>query len=244
MADDLRRYLLSLSSRNPGGVHAAYRAMRAFFRWYEDEVEIQNWRNPIAKVKAPRVNVESLDPVSLDDVRAMLIQCPRSLCGDRDRAILLCLLDTGCRAAEFVALDVGDVNLASGQVVVRAGKGGKSRTVFLGAKSRRELNRYLRRRRVKLGDSLWLSQDGTRLTYAGLREVVRRLARAADIPCPSLHSFRRAFAIGCLRNGVDLVSLQRLMGHADLTVLRRYLAQVADDLGVAHAKGSPVDNML
>ena len=51
---------------------------------------------------------------------------------------------------------------------------------------------------------------------------------------PGLHSCRRAFALACLRNDLDLISLQRLMGHADLSVLRRYLAQTAADLADAH----------
>jgi integrase/recombinase XerD len=75
--------------------------------------------------------------------------------------------------------------------------------------------------------------------------VVRRRALKAGLDKePSLHSFRRAFAIGALRGGVDLMSLQRLLGHADLSVIRRYLAQTEDDLQAAHRKGSPVDNLL
>ncbi|NLF02023.1 MAG: site-specific integrase, partial [Anaerolineales bacterium] len=61
---------------------------------------------------------------------------------------------------------------------------------------------------------------------------------------PTLHSFRRAFALACLRNGIDVYSLQRLMGHADLSVLRRYLAQTEADLQQAHAQGGPVDRLL
>jgi len=77
----------------------------------------------------------------------MLATCKRRMfTGDRDRAILLCLLDTGYRAAEFLALNVGDLNLSSGAALVRRGKGGKFRTVFLGGKSRRAAARYLRHR--------------------------------------------------------------------------------------------------
>ena len=71
-----------------------------------------------------------------------------------------------------------------------------------------------------------------------------RAAKRAEVPVPSLHSFRRAFALACLRSGMDLISLQRLMGHADLTVLRRYLAQTVEDLGAAHEKHGPVDGLL
>jgi len=77
-----------------------------------------------------------------------------------------------------------------------------------------------------------------------LHHLLERRAARADVRMPSLHCFRRAFALACLRNEVDLISLQRLMGHADLTVLHCYLAQVEEDLKAAHEKGGPVDNLL
>jgi len=145
--DHLRRYLLGLAERrNAGGVHAAYRAAKAFLRWYEAEYEPDGWRNPITKVKPPRLTSQPIEPVSVAHIAKMLATCHKTYTGLRDRAILLALLDTGCRASEFLALDVSDVNLMSGAVIVRQGKGGKFRTVFLGVKTRREVVRYLRLR--------------------------------------------------------------------------------------------------
>jgi len=92
--------------------------------------------------------------------------------------------------------------------------------------------------------ALWQTDEGARLTYAGLRQIVRRRAVAAKVPVPALHSFRRAFALLCLRNGIDVYSLQRLMGHADLSVLHRYLAQTNSDLADAHRRSGPVDRLL
>ncbi len=246
--DLLRRYFLALAGhRRPGGQHIAFRVLKTFFRWYEREYEPRGWRNPIAKVQAPKLPQEPLPPVALDDLRAMLATCEaRTFGGDRDRAILLCLLDSGCRASEFLALNAGDVDLASGAVRIRHGKGGKARVTFLGAKARKALLAYLRHRGNLAGEApLWVTAGGDRLTYAGLRHVVRRRALRAGLRKePPLHGFRRAFALGALRAGVDLVSLQRLLGHADLSVIRRYLAQTQDDLQAAHAKGSPVDRLL
>lgn len=245
--DLVRRYLLDLGcARNPGGIHAAYRALRAFLRWYEREYEPQDWQNPIAKVRPPKLPQEPLSPVSLRDLRAMLQTCKRkTFTGDRDRAMLLALLDTGCRASEFLALNVGDVNLSTGAVLVWKAKGSKARTVFLGAKARRELVRYLRYRPdAEATDPLWVTTQGTRLTYAGLRQVVRRRAEWAGVDMPSLHSFRRAFALLSLRSGCDVYSLQAMMGHRDLSVLRRYLAQTEEDLQRAHERSGPVDNLL
>ena len=73
---------------------------------------------------------------------------------------------------------------------------------------------------------------------------MRRRATKAGVPVPSLHNFRRAFALLSLRAGVDIFSLQRLMGHRDLTVLRRYLKQVQGDLQAAHEKAGVVDKLL
>lgn len=80
------------------------------------------------------------------------------------------------------------------------------------------------------------------MEYGGLRAIRTRRARLAGVKAPSLHSFRRAFAINMLRAGVDVFSLQKLMGHANLQVLRRYLAQTTEDIAQAHRMGSPVDN--
>jgi site-specific recombinase XerD len=226
-------------------VHAAYRSFRAFFNWYEEEVEPKEWRNPVRKVRPPKVRVEPLEPIALSDLKRLRDTCDRKgFIGDRDRAILLSLLDTGCRAAEFVALNVGDLNLATGTVMVREGKGGKFRTVFVGHGARREVVRYLRHRGGPgPGEPLWSTMEGTRLTYGGLRQMVRHRAAKVGLPEPGLHSFRRAFALACLRNGVDVISLQRLLGHADLSIIRRYLAQTEADLAQAHQKGRPVDNL-
>lgn len=242
----LRQYLLRIGERrNPGGVLCAYRTMRAFFHWYEEEAEPENWRNPIRKVKAPKNPVEPLEPLDLEHLKAMLKTCGKDICGIRDQAILLSLLDTGCRASEFVALNIADVDMIKGVILVRETKGNKHRVVMIGAKSRRLLNRYLRLRTDIAPESpLWVTSEGKRFTYEGLRQIVRRRAARAGVPEPNLHSFRRAFALMSLRNGMDIYSLQRLMGHTDLSVLRRYLAQTEGDLQAAHQKCGPVDNLF
>jgi site-specific recombinase XerD len=245
--DHLRRYLLDLGRRrNPGGVHASYRALKTFLRWVEAEYEPPGWRNPIDKVRPPKLPQEPLQPIPLEHLQAMLRVCERrTFTGDRDRAILLALLDTGCRAGEFLALNLGDVDLDTGAILVRWGKGRKARTVFLGAKTRREVARYLRHRAGAGPDApLWVTVDGRRLTYWGLRGMLHRRARAAGVPAPSPHAFRRTFALLSLRAGMDVHSLRRLMGHADIDILKRYLAQTEGDLRAAHDKAGPVDNLL
>jgi site-specific recombinase XerD len=242
----LRQFLLDMAEHghNPGGVHRMFRVAKTFLRWWQREYEPDNWRNPIERVKPPKLADNPLPPASLSDLKAMLATCDKSLAGQRDRAMLLALLDTGCRASEFCALDIGDVDVGTGAVVVRHGKGGKRRVVFLGAKTRREVMRYLRLRKDPDGGPLWVTDEGGRLTYWGLRQIVVRRAGSAGVKAPSLHSFRRAFALASKRGGMDLHDLQQLMGHADLTVLRRYLATDESDLAEAHRRAGPVDRLL
>lgn len=241
----IREYLLHQAERRkPASVHCSYRAIRAFLRWYETEYEPADWANPIRRVRPPKLPQEVLQPADLEHVKAMLATCRRRTFTDiRDKAILLCLLDTGLRAAEFLNLDAQDVNLETGTLIVRRGKGGKFRTAFLGRKATRAVLDYIRR--CTQGDGpLWLTTSGERLTYWGLRQILRRRAGWAGVPMPTAHSFRRAFALLALRRGLDLVSLQKLLGHADLSVIRRYLAQTEADLREAHARASPVDGWL
>lgn len=243
----VRAYLLEAAeTHSPGGVHGLYRALRALVRWFGDEYEPPGWRDPLRRVRAPKVPEQILEPVSLNDLGKMLAVCnPATPMGLRDRALLLVLLDTGCRAQELVQLSVGDVSLENGCCQVRSGKGRKPRFVFVGTTARQALQAYLADRgHPGPLEPLFATQREGRLRYAGLREIVRRRARQADVPAPSLHSFRRAFALCCLRSGMDIFALQRLMGHADLSILRRYLAQTEEDLRRAHESHGPVDVMI
>ncbi len=244
----LRHWIVRESAhRKPGGVAILYRAARAFVNWWEAEFEPKDWRNPFAKVPKPKVPVEPLDPVPVEDLKAMLATCQgRKFFAARDRAILTALLDTGLRAGEFAAINVDDVDLRTATIRIRQGKGRKPRDVFLSNRGKLDLNRYLRHLgNAHPGDPLWVCKDRhTRLKYSGLRSVVRSRARKAGVPAPSLHSFRRAFALAMHRSGADLVSLQRMLGHSDLSMLRRYLAQTTEDLAKVHRQHAPGDRLL
>lgn len=99
--DVIRRWLMWLEqgAHNPGGIHACYRTLRAFVRWYWQETD-QEGNPPTAKVKAPRVDLEPLVPVELEQVQSLLKTCDKTLTGLRDKAIFMVLLDTGMRAGE------------------------------------------------------------------------------------------------------------------------------------------------
>ncbi len=229
----IREYLLLLQTKghNPGGIHACYRAVRAFLRWWEEEYEPSSWKNPVRKVKAPRLEKKILEPANAEIVSQLMAACPTGYLGARDKAAILFLCDTGCRASEFTGLNLSDYHVSSGAVVIRNGKGRKGRTVFVGRKTRRVLRQYLRQRPADADRALWVTVGGDRLTYSGLGQIIRRRANKVGVQPPALHSFRRLFAVQCLRNGMDLRRLQELMGHSDLQMLIRYTKLVTDDLG-------------
>jgi len=243
----LRQYLLYLeeTGHNEGGRHAAYRTLRAFLYWYEDEVEPEGWKNPIRKVRAPKVPTEPLNPVPIGVVSKMVKVCERgTFAGDRDAAILLCLLDTGARAGEFLAIDLDDINQARGDILIRQGKGHKPRTVFVGKHTKRAIRRYLKHRKDSCG-GLWVTHPrfgSDQLSYDGLRAIITRRAANAEVIEPSLHDFRRAFCLAMLREGTDIFTLAKLMGHESTAVLQRYLKQTNQDTEQAHRRAGPVDN--
>ena len=244
--NNLRQFLLYLeeTGHNPGGIHAIYRSVKAFLGWYENEVEPENWHNPIKKIKSPKIPLEPLEPVDLQDIYKMIITCNKgTFIGDRDKAILLSLLDTGARSQEFLDINLTDINMITGKILIRQGKGRKPRTVYIGSKSRKAVKKYLKDRRDN-HPAFLITNNSERLSYDGLRAVITRRSKLAGIKPPSLHSFRRAFAINMLRAGVDIYSIQALLGHKSLSVLQRYLKITTEDARLAHRLASPVDNNL
>lgn len=238
----LRSFMLWLeeTGHNPGGRHGCYRVLRTMFYWLEQEQD--GFVSPTRKVKPPRVEQHIIEGISNEDFQSLLSTCKGKNPTDiRDKALLLFLLDTGLRVTECLNLLKNDLNMLDNSVFVRHGKGRKPRTVFFGRTTRRALLAYLKTHHEEF---LWQDRYGNRLTYDGLRESLRRRSREAHLAkTPSPHDFRRAFALNMLRNGCDLITLQRLMGHADLTVLSRYLAQLDGDLHAVHQKASPVDHL-
>jgi integrase/recombinase XerD len=224
-------------------VHGIYRGVRAFLRFIEAEEVIPDWRSPTRKVKAPRVELQPIEGVSLTDVSALIATCNlKEFTGARDAAILLALLDTGARVTEFLSVNVSDMD-AAGTITLRHTKAKRPRPVFLSSRTRRALRAYLRMRRDKHA-ALWVTVHGERFTYDAMRGMFTRRAKLAGLKqTPSGHDFRRAFALNYLRTGGDIYTLRNILGHSGLTVLIRYLALTDSDTQAAHARHSPVDSL-
>jgi len=106
----IRSYLVSLEKRglSSASQHSAARAIRAFCNFMVREELLE--KSPMQKVRMPKQEKKIMPAFAPDDVQKILKACTYK----RDTAITLCLLDTGCRVSEFVALNVGDIDIKTG----------------------------------------------------------------------------------------------------------------------------------
>jgi site-specific recombinase XerD len=163
----------------------------------------------------------------------------------RDRAILLTLLDTGMRASELVNLTIDDWRESS---LVVMGKGRKERTVPISKPTEKAIWRQLLAREilpcgVRGGNALFAALiNGEELTYISLSSMLIRLRKYSGVKGIHAHRFRHTFAITFLRYGGDIYTLQRILGHSTLDMVKTYLDIVRSDIVRAHEKASPVLN--
>lgn len=237
----IRTYQATLQGRglSSNSLHAAARALRAYFGYCVRD----NWINvnPFTGVGMPKVETKLLLGFSQDEVRRLYNAAETQ----RDRCIVLVLLDTGIRANELLNLDAGDINLQTGTVQVRVTKSKKARLAYLGIRTRKELLRLFAMQTAEADSPVWQNvTTGERLKYDGLRQLLRRLGESAQIKNYGAHRYRRTFAIEFLRNGGNIYALQKLMGHEGLAVLRRYLELVEGDLRDAVDRFGVVDGLF
>ncbi len=156
------------------------------------------------------------------------------------------LLDTGIRASELCRLTVKDLDLQSGTITVRpfmSGIKSRPRIIPIGNVAKKALWRYLTTRNTEYkGDELFFSREGHPLDRDSLRKLLVRLGERAGVPNVHPHRFRHTFAIQYLRNGGDVFTLQRILGHTTLSMVQHYLALADADTQSAHRRASPVDN--
>ena len=235
----IRAYQTKFTKHSSSYAHSQSRAIRAFFNFVQRDELIES--NPFDKVRMPELAKKILRALDTSEIRKILNTAET----ERDKAIFMVLLDSGVRASELLSLNVDDVD-EKGAVSVQQGKQQKDRVTYVGVKTRRQLKTYYIKERGGTpadGEPMFTSIRGMRLSYVGLAHMIKRTREAAGIKDCSAHTFRRTFAITCLRNGMDIFVLARLMGHADIVMLKRYLAHVRDDLAAEHKDHGVIDNL-
>jgi integrase/recombinase XerD len=177
--------------------------------------------------------------------RLMNAPSPWSAIGQRDRAILETFYGTGLRRGECARLDVQDVDLREGTLLVRDGKGKKDRLLPVPHRAALALDRYLREVRPELTVNpaqcaLFLTAwRGRRLSEMGLVAVLRTHARAAGIPHLHPHVLRHTCATHLLRGGASIRHVQAILGHKHLKTTALYTRVTVEDLRQVLSRAHP-----
>jgi site-specific recombinase XerD len=215
----------------PSTARARQLAVRRFSSWLSDEGELL--ADPFLGVKAPKLDEKVIEPLSDDDLRALIKACTPPKGADpkvamrhrRDEAIVRVMLETGLRAGEVVGLHIGDVDLPQGMLTVRRGKGGKGRLAPIGPEASLAVDRYLRLRRAHRlaeSDDLWLGDRGKHFTYDALHKTLRERANAASLEGFHPHKLRHTAAHRWLAAGGSEGGLMAVAGWTRPDMLMRY----------------------
>lgn len=223
----------------PTSVRARQLGVRQFTKWLVDEDEIPS--DPLIGLKPPKADVPVFQPLTEEQMQAMLAQCDRkTFMGKRDEAILRLMFETVMRPGDVVALALDDVDVKAGGGVIRRSKGGIGRPMSYGAKTAAALDRYLRARRLhKFAHSkqLWLgAQQREGFTYRALHKRLSDIAKAAGVEDFHPHLTRHTGATRWLEKGGSEGGLMAIAGWTSRSMLDRYTKATAQARAAAELK--------
>lgn len=222
-------WIASQGDNEAATVRLRLTAVKLFARWLAAEEGFD--AEPILAVRPPRMDQRTVPDLSDDEVQRMLKACSGSDVRDRrDKAMLTLLAETGMRAAELLALDVGDIDVHGCTVHVIRGKGGRGRRVKFSPGCAATIDRYLRGRRNQPGGPLWLSQRGTRLSYTGLVSTLKGRAQAARVTDFHVHRLRHSVAVRWIKSGGTETGLMAHAGWSDISMVGRYAKAASEQL--------------
>ena len=223
--------------------------IRAFFKYCYKEEYIN--RNIALKVEWQREKRTVIKTFNDEEVQGMLgVYTYKNYLEIRNKCIMAILFDTGIRNLELCTLGMLDIK---DTVIYIKGKGRKERVVPISPMLKKIMIKYERAREEYIKDSIikddayFLSYRGKRMTGEAVERVVKLCGKEAmvrtEIRC-SPHTCRHYFAQAQLRNGLDVYSLSRLLGHEDISITKRYLQGLNDRNIVERSiKTSPLMNL-
>jgi integrase/recombinase XerD len=230
-------------------VFHVWKTIRAFYKWTSAEGLSDR---PDKLLSRPRAAYREIKPLTKDELKALLKAAERTKPSDgrrkpftmrrptalRDVAIILLLLDTGLRAGELCRLTSEDIDLKNAQITVRpylSGIKSRPRVIPIGQMTSKALWRYQFHAKYRGKTFFGLNPNS-------LLQLLRNLGDRAGVSNVHPHRFRHTFAIEYLRNGGDVFTLQRILGHTTLKMVQHYLAIADTDTHAAHRRASPVEN--
>lgn len=201
-------------------------AIRSFhhFLFLEKEVD----EDVVKAIESPKIEKHLPQVLSVDEVMAILNQIDLSKpLGLRNQALLELIYGSGLRVSELLDIEMEDIHLNQGYIMVK-GKGSKERMVPISDPAVVALRNYIiKGRDVFLQDHktsyVFINQQGSRLSRQGFFKLLKKLASDAHIQTDcSPHTLRHSFATHLLENGMDLRTLQTLLGHEDISTTQIY----------------------
>ena len=234
----LRRFLATLHARGLAGRSLArvLSGWRAFYHFaLESDSTLKD--NPCAGLKAPK-GARQLPAVLSPDEAARLVAIDGDdLLALRDRALLELAYSSGLRLSELAALDVGSVDLATGEVRVW-GKGAKERIVPVGRAAREAIRGWIAARAaIRSGAAMFITRSGRRLSPRAIESRLALWAIKRGLPQHvHPHMLRHSFASHVLQSSGDLRAVQEMLGHASIASTQvythldfQYLAKAYDE---------------
>ena len=211
-------WVQSMIDKSPSTVKARLAAANHMMNWLG-----QKWPEHLIRPKSGKKLPRTLTSRELSLVKEA------AACSEDPVANLAVtmILDTGLRVSELCDLNISDIDLQDHSAMVRDGKGGKDRLVLFTQSTVSRILAWLplRESRGPTGDQLLVTKAGNIFQSRTVQRLMDRLADDAGIPRGRLtpHVLRHNFATGLLERGADLVSIQRLLGHASIATTRVYL---------------------
>lgn len=186
----------------------------------------------VRMVEKPKPKKIVVQPFTETEIKAMLNSVKRN--NDRDKSLIMLLLDTGLRASELTGITMSEIDLVNRRVKV-LGKGNKERLVPFSARTASAIFRYT---------SSMDNKNGKLYPYTrnSLADLISNIGKRAGVAGSHPHRFRHTFAINFLRNGGDPYTLQQILGHTTMEMVKEYLAIAQVDIDSAHRRASPVEN--
>ena len=212
------------AGHNKGGVDFIHRHIKAFFRWYWMEYDVQG-RCPIDAVVVKRQRPAPKEGITREEVEKILKACREdAYFPERDTAMIMLLCDTGIRLSSLVGLRMQDVDPVHERITTFE-KDQRYHYHAYGGACAKSIRKYLACvQDARPEDPFWLQTDGSGLSTAGARSRLSRLCKYAGIEPHGFHDFRRFYAMELYKTTHDIYFVSRMLDHKDVEVTKRYLA--------------------
>lgn len=227
-SEEIREYLSKLQAeRNYRSTSLARRiaSLRSFFRFLTEQGYLKT--NPMLSIRSPKLAKKLPIYLTAEELKRLLMAPENKTWRDkRDQAILVLLAMTGIRLQELASLNVDDVNLQAGLTsaaqagTIRVfGKGAKERVIPLNATAVQALQAYLEMRPYTENPALFLNKFKQRLFPRTIDKKLKKYALKSGIKQAKIspHKLRHTFATMLHAGDVDILEIQRLLGHSNIT---------------------------